>query len=1084
MVERSELTDFDFSMPPMKTPCRRAAAILLSLLSPLLADPLESNFVDPPQDSQALTWWHWMNGNVSKEGITRDLEAMREVGIQGAILFNIGMLPEGPVAFGGEAWWECVDHALRECDRLGLKFGAFNSDGWSMSGGPWIPVEDSMKQLVWEELEIEGGKEVRLPMPPREAAGSGEVALLAFPALPNERPHPVEEVRGVEGGGRWIDGDESTAAELEPLADLSGPGGTTFDFGKPVTLRRIVFAAVEATPWFEAEVRVEVSRDGERFEPVPASVPLNLKYDSDVKTCTLGFPAVEARQVRVRLWQASADEPTPVPMKPEPVKIGEVRFFEAPRVSFWEAKSGQSKRIRHDRQGRFIDELARRTNDGPEPEWTVRRSEIVDLSDRVEADGEVVWTAPPGRWTVLRVGYASTLRRNSPATAAGKGYECDKMSVAATERHFRGYLGPLIERSRRVTGRPLDFAQMESWEAGIQNWTEDFAEAFEAKRGYDLIPFLPVLTGGRVVESFDVSNRVLWDMRRTVGELMSERYWGTMLRLCREQGVEVLGEGSGMQHYLYDPMLYHRQTDVPMGEFWASEEHPRADCKHAAAVALGYGRRLAAAEAFTAGGPDLWRESPRDLKRMGDEAFALGVNQFVLHSFVHQPFEAAPGLTLGRFGHHFQRLNPWFSEARGWLDYVARCQWLLRQGTQVADLAWFTGEGVPSYLGRPEEMRPALPPGFDYGGVNLELLRQVEVKDGRCHLPSGASHAVLVFPESERMTPELVAELKRLVEAGATVVARRPSESPSLAGHPQADEEVSRAVREWWGKPHAGGIHHGALEPVLGGLGLGPDVRTEPAEALGSLRFIHRRAGTDEIYFLANVTDEPLTCEVTFRDGGPVVEIWDPRDGSIAKGGEGRTLKLALEAHGSRFVIFRQSASAAAKAPPAFGDREIEIAGPWEASFRPIAGREFRREGLALGDLSAAEDPELRFFSGVAEYRTEFTFEGKGPAWLDLGAVHDVATIFLNGRRLGNLWMRPYRLEVSSALKPGRNELRVRLATTAANALVGDAGKSGKTEWPPSAAGRTFVSHDPFTADSPLDRAGLVGPVRLLTAGQ
>jgi hypothetical protein len=1111
-------------------------SLMTTLLSPLssrAAESLEKSFLTPPASSRALTWWHWMNGNVTKPGITRDLEAMKTAGVQGAILFNVGLLPEGPVTFMSEAWWDCVRHTMRESDRLGLKFGIFNSDGWSMSGGPWIPIEDSMKQLVWEEIQVVGGRKLQVKIPqPKTNIIYEDIALLAFPSLPREEALGGFRVIGADGvkqPANLFDGDPATRASFESRADDEPASHVILDLGEPKTLRRLVFEQVDVNPSHPTTATLEHSSDGERFERVQGHVVLNLRYDSDLQSCTLGFPEITARFLKLNLALESpkAAGPNGGTVRVRTGSIGNIHLHESPRVTFWEPKSGQSKIIRHDRQPQFQRELALQTKETLPAEWRIDRRSLVDLTGQLDPDGMLTWEAPEGDWTVLRVGYTSTLRKNAPASAAGHGYECDKMSVAATERHFHSYLGRMVNLARETIGRPLDFAQMESWEAGIQNWTDDFETEFARRRGYDLRPFLPVLTGGRVVDSYEASNRLLWDMRRTVAELMGERYWATMHRLCREHGVQVLGEGSGMQHYLYDPILYHRHTDVPMGEFWTSEGSVRADCKNAASVANTYGKPLVAAEAFTGGGEAMWRYGPADLKLLGDEAFLLGVNQFVLHTYVHQPHEVGPGFTLGQYGNHFQRLNPWYTAADGWFDYIARCQFLLRQGRFVADLSYFTGEGIPGYLGLPQEVTPALPAGYDYDGFNLDLLRQMTVHEGRAMLPSGMAYPVLAFQDSSEMTLDLVREIGRIVEAGATVVADRPSRTPSQLDASGAEQEWKARVEEIWGPENASSsrdrrygkgrlVAEPSLATVLTGMGIAPDFEAPDATTKGQLGYLHRRLDDGELYFVVNRTPQAYSGRCVFRDGSPHAELWDPKDGRITSLTATRTeagrisVPLTLEPRASCFVFLRNSPSDGKAAPPApapatAGTKSLPMDEGWSIAF------EDPREGPVAIDLdrlidwSLHPDVRLRTFSGTAVYRRAFDVpsgaaQPSARVELDLGEVHEVATVRVNGRRLANLWSQPYRLDITQALIPGRNTLEIKVTNTAANRLIGDEQHAPDDPESPlrvgstvgsipswlaqpdgrSSARRSFVTFQYFSSTSRLEPSGLVGPVRLV----
>lgn len=1094
--------------------------VTASVTNYAIAQRLE-DFQNPPSSCKALTWWHWINGNVTKTGIRKDLEAMQKVGVGGLILFNVGFYSAGDSPFMSDAWWNHVAYAMQKADSLGLKFGVFNSDGWSMSGGPWIEPEESMKQLVWTDTTIQGGSTLKLKLAhPGINLIYHDIATLAFPAIQHDNPlviHSIVNSRNVADRDAAVDGNSGTEA-LFSLDNGQIPT-LTVGFDSITSVRRIVFDNVRANNFLTAYATIEYSTDEENYQEIDKTIPLNLKSESAIKTFTLSFPEIKARYIRMFVHFNETEKNTPFPIFQDKIGIGEITFFQSPRVGLWESKSGQSKRIRHDRQQLNQKEMAEVDEETLAKEWIISTKDMINLTNHVDKDGNLTWKAPSGEWTILRLGYTSTGRMNAPASNLGRGLECDKMDPNAVRKHFDGYVAKMNDLSLQLRGKPLDFMQMESWEAGIQNWTRGFEKEFEKRNGYSILPWLPVMAGGRVVNSSEESNRFLWDLRRTFANMICENYWTVMNQLAREKGIEVLGEGSGMQHYLYDPVLYQKTNDLPMGEFWTTEQGPRADCKNAASVAHVYGKKLAAAEAFTGGGEKLWRLTPFDFKKIGDEAFTMGINQLVLHSYVHQPYDIAPGFTLDQFGNHFQRLNSWYKHSDGWLSYMARSQYMLRQGDLVTDVCYFTGEGIPGYLGLRKELAPHLPDGYDYDGVGLEKIKEMTVIDGKLHLPNGAGYFLLVIPETGKMTPEFVQEIDRLVRDGATIVSVKPQSSPSLAGYPECDKTVKNLADKVWGKPDGRTVKENKygkgrvvwgipLDELLDSMKAEPDFSYVSNADSASINYIHRKVGNTEIYFLANNQKKALDATCFFRTWADkkIAGIWDPDKGdrTLAEplhSSRGWGFPLHFDPLGSMFIVIGDSTAQSFAKRPEHVVSEKVIQGEWKLSFPSGSGNDEHITLNKLMDWTKSEDPKMKYFSGTASYKTEFTVE-KNPdenVWLDLGEVKNIARVFVNDTYWGNLWKPPFQIDITEALRKGKNSLTIEVTNTSVNQMIGDEQLPTDTKYRsfpgpvtelPSylkseekrkSGRKTFVTYTYFGRDSALEPSGLLGPVKTIT---
>ncbi len=1085
------------------------------------ADALAEAFQHPPADARPQTWWHWMNGNISREGITADLEAMQRIGLGGAQIFNAAQgEPAGPVKVFSPEWHALVKHAISEADRLGLTITMHNCAGWSESGGPWVTPPQAMQRVVWSELRVHGPQtlSMALPAPTMIVADyCADIAVLAFPALPAERqslaalgPTVTTSAAGVDvrpllsgNGGAYV---------ALPMPTEKNPEVITLSFAQP---QRFGSVRLVGRQYLSMPVKgsIEASDDGVAFRNL-AELP-DLAKGRNHPSMLTTFPEATARFFRIVITKVDARAKA---LELTAIDFGGQRLAHTEERAGFRAATGWA----------FLDEAIPADD-------TLAADAIVDLTAHVK-DGRLGWNVPAGDWTIVRFCHTPTGQMNAPAPDGGRGWECDKMSRAAVDAHFDALMRKVIAEVGPLAGKTFRAVLADSWEAGSENWTPAFRAEFQQRRGYDPLPYLPVITG-RVVGSVEISERFLWDYRRTIGDLIADNHYAEFQRLCHEHGMQFAAEAPGIgMPTVADELECKDRTDVPMGEFWMDG---RNDTKETASAAHAYGARIAAAESFTAKPGDAnWTKAPFDHKMLGDLQFAVGINQFVFHRFAHQPWlDRVPGMTMGHWGTNFDRTNTWWEQARAWMTYLTRCQYLLQQGRSVADVCYFYGEDVPNTLaGRV----PALPPGYDYDACNAEvLLQRMTVKDGRLVLPNGVSYAVLLLADSDRMTVPLLRKIAALVSAGATVVGRRPERSPSLVDYPRCDEQVRQLATDVWGDgdgvkvtEHRYGqgrvIWGRPIGDVLTRARLAPDFSTSGA---GTFAAIHRRIGDADVYFVSSQNRGAVTAALTFRVADRVPELWRADTGEIVRTArfsehDGRTtVPVEFDPAGSVFVVFRApvggldpvasvtrdgvevgagvqvrfeatgriSVTADQPGPyrlttatgrtlfanPAALSIPTDLTGAWTLRFP--AGWDAPAE-LALPALvSWTQRPEdgVRHFSGTATYEKPFyvspdRFGNGRSVWLDLGEVKEIAEVIVNGRDLGVLWKPPFRVDVTQAVHPGSNTLEVRVTNLWPNRLIGDQGL-------PEDRRHTWTTYNPFTAKSKLLESGLLGPVRLVS---
>lgn len=763
---------------------------------------------------------------------------------------------------------------------------------------------------------------------------------------------------------------------------------------------------------------------------------------------------------------------------------------------------------------------------------------IIDLSDRLRPDGTLAWDVPPGGWTILRFCSRNNGSNTRPAPRPGWGFECDKFDRAAFDVHFDHYVGRLLDKvGRRESDRGWTTLHMDSWEMGAQNWTARFGDEFLKRRGYDPRPFFPAYAG-RIVGSLEQTERFLFDLRITAQELVLENHARHLKERGRQHGFDL-----SIEPYDMNPCAdldLGAVADVPMCEFWSDGYgfDTAYSCHEATSVAHTMGRSIVSAEAFTANHKEGWKQYPRSMKNQGDWAFSMGINRFVYHTFAHKPLGDAhrPGMTMGPYGIHWDRGQTFWPMVDAYHRYVARCSHILRRGVTVSDILYLTPEGAPHVFRPPPSALDGDgmlgdKRGFGFDGCSPAILTdRAVVHDGRIVFPGATSYRLLVLPQSETMTPALLETIAQLVEAGATVVGPPPVKSPSLSDYPACDQQV-RSLAEWlWGglaapetitaRRHGEGVIFWGRPLAADGESLYPGYEAvaallknrgavEDFTASGPVRYTHRRTAAHEIYFVSNRSDRSVEAECRFRVDRGAPELWVPMTGQrrllprFERDQDMTAIPMRFEAQESFFVIFprddvfQTTGLRTGKENFPRAEAVATLDRPWEVSFDPAFGGPERVTFDRLVDWTDHEKLGIKYYSGIATYRTEFDLpagaDARSVISLDLGRVHDIARVRLNGTDLGVVWTAPWRVAITGAVRAKRNRLEIDVANRWPNRLIGDqrepdaavrtvkwdSGLLGGREFE---TGRyTFAPRHPFSADSELLPSGLLGPVMVCT---
>lgn len=1042
-------------------------------------------FKSPSKVFYPETWFHYIGGNVSIEGISTDLQAIANAGFSGIHLFHgqfggpwPGVDPQ--IACLSPLWDGMVKHTAEECRRLGLRFTMQNCPGWAMAGGPWIKPENAMRHLVWSRTDLTGeagtmGKQLPVPQPSEEDwRDYKDLMVIAFPTPKDDDGEPLKPASFKSNKEeQWDDFLQGKAQQPMRLTSTTAekPYWVEVEFDKEVVVRTLEFpSANEANhPWcFEPGIHVKLEAflpDGTVQDILNTDIPQSNTQDnypiSLACTETKG-----ARKYRISI------------INQHDIALKSLRLFTASRKNNWESEAGWVLRsIERNGESKLRSALT-----------YVDPGKIRDITSSMDAQGNLTWKAPKGKWTVLRVGHVNTGMRNSPAPPEGTGWECNKLSVEGSNAQFAGYIGRLSGENGPLAGGLLNGVLMDSWECRTQTWTDGLEEEFEKMTGYALRPWLPAVFG-YVVNDQESTFRFLSDWRLVINKLFAYNFYGNMAKLAKENDLSITYETGAGDVFPADIMEYYKFADVPMCEFWQPMTENFVGSinfkpiKPTASAARLYGKPRVAAEAFTSFS-HTWDEHLQMLKEVANVNSIEGVSHLVFHTYTHNPQVGflPPGTSFSGagIGTPFLRGQTWWKYMPEFTTYLARCSYLLERGKPVSDVLWYLGDEINH---KPDQKAP-FPEGFKYDYCNPDvLLNRLSVDNGELVTPEGLRYRVLWLPDVPRMRPETIEKLYALIQQGATVVGEAPFGLATLSGGKEAQKRFDKAVKNIWGKASKTGIRPlgkgfivsgMSIGDALNGLKIAPDVKGS-----GAL-WSHRSAGNSDWYFVTTPKGESFAGSLDFRNNGHV-ELWDPMTGDVTpavyESKEGRTfVKLDLPQAGSCFVVFRKDKPLMQR--ESAKDKQIiattTLNQPWTLKYPAGWGAP---ESIQISELKPWKEldvsAEAKAFSGTIEYSSSFHLDTQSDTQfiLNLGNVDMIAEVSLNGKPIRTVWSAPYSMDITDAMQSGENSLVVKVTSTWFNRLVYDAGQ-------PEADRKTWVLRWPGK-EAPLRDSGLLGPVTI-----
>ena len=867
-----------------------------------LAD-IEKFFLNPPGEARPWVFWQWMNGNITREGITLDLEAMARMGIGGALCFNNAVgIPKGPVDYASKEWLDLTEHAAKQANRLGLKLMLHNSPGYSGTGGPWVTPEMSMQQLVWSELLVksDGTKlSLKLPKPMAKHGYYQDAMIVAYPSLKVEKILMKDALKSLTANGKLTDINTITDKNPETKIRLEGtdqsPSSLIFEFKEAFEARAITLLRKAEVPKdlfdgprdYPPVFKIEVSDDGITYRQIATlNCPALREMDAPA---TQSFDAAKAKFFRLRT--------------PNPTWIYEVEFHSGPRISQWPAKTNYSAKVGEEVTVNVTEDLV------------IQPESVIDISPYVTTGGILQGKLPKGNWTILRIGHTTTGEEPAAHPDSGKGLEIDKFNRAALDFHLDHFLGNVLDRLKPYTS--FRGVTTDSWEAGKQNWTIKLPEEFKQRRKYDILQWVPALTG-RIVKNIEETERFLWDFRKTHADLLANNYTAYYAEKMHERDLEYHAEPYG--DGVFDSLELGKHLSVPMSEFWTRYIYGSdMTSKQAASIAHVYAKPVVMAEAFT-GMPltSKWGEYPYSLKAEGDWFFTLGVNRLALHVFVHQPYTTGfPGMTMGPFGTHFDRNNTWTEQSHGWLNYTTRAQYVLQQGLSVVDVCYYKGDNPASGI---PDVYPIMPQGYKADVIGPDALNRFNIKENTIVLPDGMQYRLMILPALNEILPATLKRINELVEDGMILIVE--NKIKRSFGRTFKDEDVIEESDKLLGnldgvnikerQSGRGIIYQGIdIKEILQRHKIPEDFSFTAKNQDATIHYCHKLIAQSDVYFVSNHKRKKEETLLSFRTINKQPYLWDAETGKQTRitfynqKNERTIISFEFQPTSSVFIVFK-----------------------------------------------------------------------------------------------------------------------------------------------------------------------------------
>lgn len=1073
---------------------------------------LQKGWANPPQSARPQVWWHWMNGNITKDGITKDLEWMHRIGLGGAQTFdasgNSEVIVKDRLVYMHDGWKDAFAHAAKTADRLGLELSVASSPGWSTTGGPWVKPEDAMKKLVWRISEVKGGGKVshKLPQPFTNTgafqnggpAGRGQANLrdqhyedIAVIAVrqPDGRKSLAELGAKVSGANgeislKTLTDDDVVNGVFIPIGEDETHGWIQYEFPEEVTVHSLTLSDGTTGGLGMSGNNgcyLEVSADGKEFTKV-ADISAGRVIQR-----TVSIPATTGKFFRLNIPKPRSRGMSfmggPAAPAPKGVTVTEFALWPETKVNRFEDKAGFAA----------LGNANALSTPGSD-EAFAKPEDVVDVTGFVR-NGKLTWDAPEGDWRIYRFGWSLTGKQNHPAPLEATGLEVDKLDPDAWTRFFRTYFDMYTDASDGMIGqRGVQYILTDSYEAEHLNWTPAMFEEFKTRRGYDLVNWMPVLAG-EVIGSPVESDQFLWDWRMTIGEMLTHTY--ELLTEIAQNEYDMKGRYTEAHEagrcYVVDGMDVKKGSQIPMSAMWTDASWlPRnedgtpnrnvynLDGRESSSVAHIYGQNVAAAESFTAPGQggQAYSFHPGNLKATADLMLSNGTNRFIVHESAHQPSdEHVPGLSLGGIGQWFNRHETWAEQAKVWVDYLSRSCYMLMAGANVADVLIYYGEDNCIVGAYGNGAMPDFPEGYNYDFASPDvLLNMVEPVNGKLVGKFNNEYEVLWLDRNiDYMSVKMLRRLAEFAENGIIICGNRPV---AKAGQDGTQEEWDALVAKIWDSGRKNVTTEIPVEDVLIAAGVTPDIKVDGTD---SFRYLHRTLPNTEIYWINKPSMENETVEVSVRLSGLKPYIWDPVTGAVTEASYkvkgGRTVvTLNMVPDDAQFIVFTGTAGKSGVLKEKTAEEILEIGTPWTVEFEKGMGAP---EGPSVfPTLKSYTDIDIfgiKYFSGTATYTNTFEIPAvDGNVVIDLGQVENMADVYVNGIYCGTAWKTPYKVDISGAVKEGVNELRLDVVNVWPNRLIGDL-------QPENPERLTYTdSRGAFTAESPLRPAGLLGPVRIM----